>query len=304
MSLLVAGTVAIDNVKTPDANETSLLGGSAAYAALSAALFTKPVHLVSIVGHDYPAAHLTMLESKGVDLSGVERSDGESFTWSGEYFDDLNTRETTAVGLNVLEDWKVTIPGELGSTSEILILANMSPDNQIQTLDACPGAKFVIADTMDLWIDIARERLMEVLARIDVLVINDSEAKMFAGTSNAIVAGDELLKAGPKNVIVKLGEYGALLFSQSGEFFRCGAYPLRSVVDPTGAGDSFLGGLAGYLDTNNAYEPTFEQLKQGMIRGTVAASFTCEEFSTRRIEAVDPQMLQERLDEFNRFHAI
>jgi sugar/nucleoside kinase (ribokinase family) len=312
-AVLVGGTIAIDHVKTPDAEGIELLGGSAAYAALAATFYAPEVHLVGIVGKDFPARHLAMLEGRGVKLEGVERSDGDSFTWSGEYLENLNERVTHRVGLNVLENWQVKVPA-LIAAARVVVLANMSPDNQLQMLEQCTGApRFVIADTMDLWIGIANERLHEVLKRLDLFVINESEAREFAGTANLVEAGRILLGKGPKFVVIKLGEFGAMLFSGNGgaadslpcpdTFFRCAAFPLRGIVDPTGAGDSFLGGLAGYLAARAGGDFSFENIRQAVARGSVVASFTCEEFSTRRLEGITAATVEERLEAFRKMTA-
>ena len=297
MSVLVAGTIAIDHVKTPDAEASDLLGGSASYAALSAALLGAEAHLIGIVGHDYPQKHLDMLRNEGVLLAGVEHSDGESFSWSGEYFDDLNKRVTHRVALNVLEDWQPKVP-DSARDCELVVLANMSPDNQLSVLEQCQKPSFVVADTMDLWIEIATARLHDVLQRIDLFVINDSEARELAGVRNLVLAGEKLLDKGPEHVVIKLGEYGALLFGPEGFFFRCGAFPLRDVKDPTGAGDSFLGGLAGWLDGQGISKPDFEQLKRAIAYGSVAASFTCEDFSTLRLEDIGREDIEARFKLF------
>ncbi|OYV05727.1 MAG: hypothetical protein CFE26_10100, partial [Verrucomicrobiales bacterium VVV1] len=270
-AILVVGTIAIDNVKTPQASEVNLLGGSASYAALAASYSGCPVHLVGIIGHDFPSQHLAMLENHGITLDGIERSDGASFSWSGEYHENMNDRTTHQVAINVLENWQVKIPADLRS-APLVVLANMSPENQMQVIDQCEAASssnpqsaisnprssspFLIADTMDLWINIANERLHDVLKRVDLFVINEGEAREFVGTSNLILAGQRLLKKGPRHVVIKLGEFGAMLFSAPSNgpwslsedtFFRCAAFPLTEVADPTGAGDSFLGALAGHL---------------------------------------------------------
>jgi len=269
MAVITGGTIAIDNVKTPKAEASQLLGGSAAYASLAASYFDTPVHLVGIVGHDYPKEHLNMLESHGVTLTGVEKSDQESFTWTGEYMENMNDRETHAVALNVLEGWSVKIPDEIAD-SEIVVLANMSPDNQLEMLAQCNHSnRFVIADTMDLWINIAKDKLHEVLGKIDLLVLNESEAQMLAETSNLVEAGARLLEKGPKNVIIKLGEFGAALYSKNGDRFRCAAWPLEDVADPTGAGDSFLGAMAGYLSALKKDSFSVGDLSQAMVRGSV-----------------------------------
>ena len=300
LSIVVGGTIAIDNVKTPFADETDLLGGSASYAALAASFYSKPVHLVGIVGKDFPARHLSMLESRGISLADVERSEGDSFTWSGEYFNNMNERTTHRVGLNVLENWEVKVNGA-AAKSAFVVLANMSPDNQLQMLEQCSATdRFVIADTMDLWIEIANERLHDVLKKIDLFVINDGEARDFAQTHNLLQAGRTLLAKGPRHVVIKLGEFGAMLFS-AGEkplFFRSHAYPLEEVVDPTGAGDSFLGALAGYLAAKGSTSPDFETLRHAVVHGSVLASFTCEAFSTRKLEQLDEATLKERMDHF------
>jgi sugar/nucleoside kinase (ribokinase family) len=296
----IGGTIAIDHVKTPEAEGTNLLGGSAAYAALAASFFTQPVSLIGIIGHDFPQEHLDMLESRGICLMGVERSENESFTWSGEYHANMNERTTHRVGLNVLEDWSVKIPESVRSAG-IVVLANMSPDNQLEMLGQMNGAAaapFVIADTMDLWISIANERLHEVLPKLDLFVLNEGEARELAGTSNLVKAGRILLEKGPRHVVVKLGEFGAMLFSPGGEIFRSSAWPLDAVADPTGAGDTFLGAMAGYLAAQGAppYHPA--ALRQAVVQGSILASFTCEAFSTRRLESLAQADLDQRLEAF------
>lgn len=300
-SVAIGGTIAIDHVKTPEAEGANLLGGSAAYAALAASFFTKPVSLIGIIGHDFPAEHLEMLEGRGICLKGVERSENESFTWSGEYHANMNERTTHRVGLNVLEGWKVKVP-ESARATDIVVLANMSPDNQLEMLGQMDGAsaqRFVIADTMDLWISIANERLHEVLPKLDLFVLNEGEARELAGTSNLVKAGRLLLEKGPRHIVVKLGEFGAMLFSASGDVFRCPAWPLDHVADPTGAGDTFLGAMAGYLAAHGGRADS-ETLRRAIIQGSILASFTCEAFSTRRLEALEAGDLEQRLAEFRR----
>ncbi len=304
MPLVIAGSIAIDNVKTPSETQNGLLGGSASYAALAASLFCKPVHLVGIIGHDFPPQHLELLGSRGVNLDGIERSSGESFTWTGEYHDDMNTRTTHKVGINVLEHWLPKVPTAVQNSAKVVVLANMSPDNQLQTLEQCTGAEFVAADTMDLWIEIANDRLHEVLKKIDLLVINDGEAKEFAGTTNLIEAGRRLQAKGPRFVVVKRGEHGSYLFGEKADdFFSCSAYPLPSVFDPTGAGDSFLGGLAGWLAANGKHQPTFDELKTAVVHGSVTASFTCEAFSTQRLQGVSADDVAARIAKLRSYTA-
>ncbi len=306
--IVIGGTIAIDHVKTPEAEGANLLGGSAAYAALAASFFSRPVSLIGIIGHDFPQEHLAMLEGRGVLLDGVERSENESFTWSGEYHANMNERTTHRVGLNVLESWQVKVPA-VSAGAQIVVLANMSPDNQMEMLGQCgisergTGERFVIADTMDLWIEIANERLHEVLPHLDLFVLNEGEARELAGTSNLIKAGGLLLEKGPKHVVVKLGEFGAILFSSNSagsgiELFRASAWPLEAVADPTGAGDTFLGAMAGYLAAQGAPPYDTAALRQAIVQGSMLASFTCEAFSTRRLEELSMEDLAERLELF------
>lgn len=303
MAVITGGTIAIDNVKTPKAEASQLLGGSAAYASLAASYFDQPVHLVGIIGADYPQEHLDMLESHKITLDGVERSDQESFTWTGEYMENMNDRETHAVALNVLENWSVDIPESIAS-SDIIVLANMSPQNQLEMLEQCTAdERFVIADTMDLWINIANEQLHEVLTQLDLLVLNESEARLLAKTSNLIEAGKILLSKGPANVIIKLGEFGATLFNQKGEIFRCPGWPLEELADPTGAGDSFVGAMAGYLSALNKQEFSLTELSQAMVRGSVVASFTCEAFSTQKLQAITLAEINARLEKLHQISA-
>jgi sugar/nucleoside kinase (ribokinase family) len=305
-SIVIGGTIAIDHVKTPEAEAQNLLGGSAAYAALASSFFSRPVNLIGIIGHDFPKEHLDMLENQGVSLGGVERSENESFTWSGEYHANMNDRTTHRVGLNVLESWQVKVPAESAS-SEIVVLANMSPDNQLEMLTQCGALKgvngnatgrFIIADTMDLWIEIANARLHEVLPHLDLFVLNEGEARDLAGTTNLIKAGRLLLGKGPGHVVVKLGEFGAMLFSPGGEVFRCSAYPLEQVADPTGAGDTFLGGMAGFLASKGHPPYSTAVLREAIIKGSILASFTCEAFSTRKLEGLTEADIEARLQAF------
>ncbi len=301
LPVVVGGTIAIDNVKTPTAEETNLLGGSASYASLAASYFASPVHLVGVVGQDFPTQHLQMLERHGVTLDGVARSEGASFTWSGEYFQNMNDRTTHDVAVNVLEDWTVSLPETIAS-APVMVLANMSPQNQQQMLEQSTATeRFVLADTMDLWIEIARDELNEVLKGIDLFVINEGEAREFAGTPNLIQAGRLLLQKGPRYVVIKLGEFGAILFGPTDDkhgLFRCSAFPLEEVCDPTGAGDTFLGALAGFLASRGHLNFSFEEIRDAVVRGSVVASFTCEAFSTRRLEDLPEEELIGRMELF------
>ncbi|MFT4637291.1 MAG: sugar/nucleoside kinase (ribokinase family) [Verrucomicrobiales bacterium] len=299
MSVLVAGTIAIDDIKTPTVSHKNLLGGSACYAAISSSYFA-PTVLQGIVGQDFPKEHVETLKKHGIDLGGVEFSDGKTFYWSGEYFDDLNTRETLDVQLNVIEDYHPKLAENVAS-SKIVLLANMSPVTQMEVLEQCK-ADFIIADTMDLWINVTLEPLKALLKKINLLVLNDSEAKQLAETNNLITAGNRLREMGPDYVVVKKGEHGSLLFAKD-HFFTCGAFPLHEVLDPTGAGDTFAGALAGHLAKSEG-PIEFKDLCQGVVHGTVMASFVCEEFSTRRLHEISPETIQARYDEFIRYTSV
>ncbi|MGJ8633283.1 MAG: PfkB family carbohydrate kinase [Luteolibacter sp.] len=306
--VLVGGSIAIDNIKTPTAEGKNLLGGSASFTGFAASYFTSPVHLVGIIGKDFPQEHLDLFTSKGISTDGLERSEGDTFSWSGEYHENMNDRDTLEVAINVLEDWTPKVPAEMAS-APIAVLANMHPINQLQMIEQLTAEKpFIAADTMDLWITIANDDLHKVLEKIDLLVINESEARDFCKTSNLILAGERLLEKGPENVIIKLGEFGAILFGKNMDgstdhvlpgkdfkLFRCAAFPLTEVSDPTGAGDSFLGALAGYLASTGKTEFGFDEIRKGIAYGSVVASFTCEAFSANRLAHVSREEIDERL---------
>ena len=301
MSVLVSGSIAIDNVKTQKASQENLLGGSASYAAIAASFF-GPSGIVGVVGHDFPEEHLGLLKSRDINLEGIEFSEGETFRWSGEYMEDMNDRESLEVALNVLESWKPAVADSQKGAS-INLLANAHPLNQHEVIDQLgDGPSFTIADTMDLWIQISRDELERLLKRIDLLVLNDSEAKLMMDTSNIVAAGKALREMGPKYVIVKKGEHGAMLFGED-EFFTCPAFPLHDVFDPTGAGDTFIGGFAGYLASLGKDEFSFDDLTSAIARGTIVASFTCESFSTHAVEALTEDAFNERLEAFRGYCA-
>lgn len=309
-SILIGGSIAIDHIKTPVAEGKNLLGGSASYTAIAASYFTSPVHLVGIIGKDFPQEHLDLFTSKNISTSGLERSDGDTFSWSGEYRENMNDRDTLAVAVNVLENWTPNVPSEM-TGSPVVVLANMHPVNQLQMIDQLTAKNpFIAADTMDLWITIANDDLHKVLKKIDLLVINESEARDFCKTSNLIVAGNTLLEKGPTHVIIKLGEFGAFLFSkhpadsppteftlpcEKFDLFRCAAFPLRQVADPTGAGDSFLGALAGYLASTGKKSYSFDDIRKAVVYGSVVASFTCEAFSANRLANITREDIDSRL---------
>ncbi len=293
--VIIGGTIAIDNVSTPTASVENVLGGSAAFASVSCSYFTDSTHLLGVVGCNFPQDFLTLFSEKGINLEGIEKSEKESFVWTGKYLEGMAERETIDVAINVLEDWQVKVPSSVANCP-IVVLANMSPENQLQMLDQITAPnKFVIADTMDLWINVAREQLENVLTKINCLVLNEGEAKMLSGESNLILAGEKLRALGPEYVIIKVGEFGSYLFGANDTFYRVPAFPLKNFVDPTGAGDSFLGAMAGYLSGLRKTDFSALELRDGMVRGSVASSFTCEDFSTHALEAASPADMDSRM---------
>jgi cytidine kinase len=303
MSTFISGSIALDHVKTQTASQENLLGGSASYAAIAASFF-GPTGICGVVGHDFPSEHLELFKSRKINLDSVEFSTGSTFRWTGEYAEDMNDRETLDVALNVLESWQPKVAASQLKETRINLLANAHPANQHSVIDQLgEGPVFTIADTMDLWIQIARDELERLLKRVDLLVLNDSEAKMLMDTTNSVAAGQGLLKMGPRYVIVKKGEHGAMLFGQD-EFFTCPAFPLNQVFDPTGAGDTFIGAFAGYLNQLGRQEFSFADLVAGIVRGTIVASFTCESFSTHAIEGLDQAKFDARLAAFQGYCAV
>jgi sugar/nucleoside kinase (ribokinase family) len=295
MSVLVVGSVALDTVKTPVEEHADLLGGSASYAAVGASFFT-PVKLVGVVGEDFPEDHLAFLRGRQIDLGGLQQLPGKTFRWSGEYMWDMNIRETRSVELNVFEHFTPTLPAPYVD-SPFVLLANIAPSLQSHVLDQMERPRFVIADTMDLWINIARGDLEALLRRVDMLILNDGEARQFTGETSLIKAGHKIRSMGPQFVAIKKGEHGCLLFGQN-DFFSCAAYPLEDIHDPTGAGDTFAGGLAGYLAANATGPVTFEQLRHGVVFGSVLASFNVEAFSLERLRTLTQNDIDARYQAF------
>jgi cytidine kinase len=299
MNVLVAGSTALDSIKTPWRENPRLLGGSASHAALAASFFA-PVRLVGVVGEDFPKRYLALYRKHAIDLAGLQHAAGRTFHWSGEYEVNLNNRRTLKTELGVLEHFDPVLPRAYRQTPFVL-LANNAPALQHRVLDQIRRPRFVVADTMDLWLDIALKELLRLLRRIDALVLNDSEARHLAKEDNVVAAAKHIHRFGPKFVIVKKGEHGALL-SYPGGMFLAPAFPLMKVVDPTGAGDSFAGGLLGYLASRRG--SMVAHLKRGMIYGSVVASFCCEGFGltrTSRVTRSDIEYRVRQLDELARF---
>ncbi len=295
MSVLIVGSIALDTVKTPVEEHSDLLGGSASYAALGASLFS-PVKLVGVVGDDFPAAEFEFWKTRNIDATGVQRVRGKTFRWSGEYAWDMNTRETRSVALNVFEHFRPDLPQSFRN-SDFVLLANIAPALQAHVLDQVARPRFVVADTMDLWIETARADLDTLLARVDLLILNDSEAREMTKETSLIKAGKKIRAAGPQYVAIKKGEHGALLFGEN-EFFSCGAYPLEDIHDPTGAGDTFAGGVAGYLAAAQGGRPGFAALRRAIIYGSVVASFSVEAFSLDRLRTLTEGEISTRYEMF------
>ena len=297
MSVLVVGTTALDSIKTPYRENPRLLGGSASHAAVASS-FLSPTRLVGVVGDDFPSKYLALYKRHKIDTSGLERiKAGITFHWSGEYEINMNNRRTLETVLGVIEHWQPTLPDSFLETPYVL-LANISPQIQIHVLEQLRKPKFVIADTMDLWINIALNELLRLLKRVDCLVLNDGEARQLVKENNIVAALTKLHKLGPKYVIVKRGEHGSLLSSPSG-LFVAPAYPLKKVVDPTGAGDSFVGGLLGYLARQKS--GTIDRnLRRAILYGSVVASFCCEGFGLTATTRVGLSDIQARVKELEK----
>ncbi|HEV3417278.1 MAG TPA: PfkB family carbohydrate kinase [Pirellulales bacterium] len=299
MPLLVVGSVALDSVETPSQRRDDVLGGSAVFFSYAASFFCG-VRLVGAVGEDWPSEHTQMLAGRGIDLSGLQIiPGGKTFRWRGKYEPNMNDRETLEVHLNVLGTFDPVLPEEFRE-SKFLFLANGAPTLQMKVLDQVDGAILTVADTMDLWINNERKELDRLLRRIDGLVLNDSEAKLLTGDENLVRAGHKVRRMGPKFVIIKKGEHGAMFFGEH-ETYVMPAFPTADVVDPTGAGDSFAGGMMGYLAEQGNFEP--RTLKEAMAYGIVVASFAVEDFSLDRLQKIDRRDLDRRLAEYKRMMA-
>jgi cytidine kinase len=296
MPLLVVGSVALDSIETPVARRDDVLGGSAVHFSYAATYFA-PVRLVGVVGDDWPEAHTELLRERGIDTSGLQVvRGGKTFRWRGRYHDNMNDRDTLEVHLNVFEHFDPVLPDEF-RRCHYVFLANGSPTLQLKVLDQVPAARLAVADTMDLWIEIERDALMELLRRIDGLVLNDAEARLLTEDDNLVRAGHAVREMGPKFVIIKKGEHGAMFFGER-ETYVLPAYPTAKIVDPTGAGDSFAGGMMGYLAQQGNFEP--ETLKTAMAYGILVASFNVEDFSLDRLRTIRREDLEQRMQQYRR----
>lgn len=299
MSVLIVGSTALDSIKTPKASNPRLLGGSASHAAVAASFFTD-VNLVGVVGDDFPRKYTALYKRHGLDLTGLQVKPGKTFHWAGEYEVNMNRRRTLATELGVFETFTPHLPDGYRS-SQFVLLANIAPALQHHVLDQMQKPKFVAADTMDLWLNIALKDLLALLKRVDLFVLNDSEAHQLTEEDNVIAALPKLHRLGPKFVIIKKGEHGAIL-SGPGGLFIAPAYPLKKVVDPTGAGDSFVGGLMGYLAGSKG--PIETNLRRAIIYGSVTASFCCEGFGLSRTTRTTRADIEKRVKELLRLAAV
>ncbi|MGQ0668002.1 MAG: PfkB family carbohydrate kinase [Nitrospiraceae bacterium] len=293
--LLVVGSVALDTVKTPFGEEADVLGGSATYFSTAASFFTS-VALIAVVGDDFPPRHIAFLKSRGIDLTGLEQRSGATFRWKGEYTHQLNEAHTLETQLNVFETFRPKIPDSYRSP-DVLFLGNIDPELQLDVLQKVERPALVACDTMNFWIHGKRDALWRVLEKVDVLIINDGEARALGEDSNLVRVAKLVLSRGPKHLIIKRGEYGVLMFNEQ-QVFGAPAFPLEDVRDPTGAGDTFAGGFLGYLAATGNRSP--EALKQAIIFGSVMASFTVEAFSLDRLRILDYKEIQTRFREFKR----
>lgn len=296
MNLLTVGTVAFDNIETPKGKAEKVIGGAATYISLAASYFVDKVSIVSIIGGDFPAAELKYMEKKGINLDGLQiEQDGKSFFWGGKYHDNMNKRDTIFTELNVLADFKPKVP-KASKNAKYLMLGNLTPDDQLSTIkqmDKRP--KLIALDTMNFWMDTAMKDLKKVIKKVDILTINDEEARQLSGEYSLVKAAKVIHKMGPKYLVIKKGEHGALVFHED-KIFSAPALPLAEVNDPTGAGDTFAGGMMGYLASTN--KTGWEQMKTAVIYGSAMASFCVEDFSVGRLKGLKKSEINKRVKEF------
>lgn len=295
MSILVVGSVALDTVETPFARAEEILGGAASFFSTAASLYSQ-VNLVAVVGSDFPQEHLDFLRSRNINLDGLQIQEGRTFRWTGRYHMDMNSRDTLDTQLGVFAGFHPVIPAAY-LESELLFLANIQPELQMEVLQAAPRARLTVLDTMELWIVTAREQLTEVMKRVDVLLMSEEEVRQYTGCASILKGVRELFALGLKYVIVKQGSYGALLFGSDGTYFSAPTYPLEEVADPTGAGDAFAGGFLGYLSTvacqaDERYSTN--DLKRAVVHGNLIGSFACEDFSITRLRTLTMNDVAER----------
>ncbi len=296
MSLISVGTMAFDAIETPFGKANKIVGGSAMYAAYAASYFVKPVQQISIIGYDFPADELTCMKKRGIVMDGVELvKNKKSFFWKGKYHEDMNSRDTLVTDLNVLADFNPVVP-KTYQGADFLLLGNLMPKLQLSVIDQLQKKpKLIVMDTMNFWMETAMPDLKEVLQRVDLLMVNDAEARELTQQYSLIKAANKILEMGPKYLIIKKGEHGALLFYKNKVFFAP-AFPLEDVFDPTGAGDTFAGGFMGYLAKTNSI--SFENMKKAIIIGSVMASFCVEKFGNTRLKELNRSDINKRLKKF------
>lgn len=296
MSLLVVGTVAFDDIETPFGRAEMVVGGAATYIALAASYYTKKVQIVSVVGDDFPQADLDDLRARGIDLAGLQVKAGEkSFFWAGKYHYNMNDRDTLDTQLNVLADFDPILPADY-QTPEYVMLGNLTPAVQMRVIDQLKKRpKLIALDTMNFWMNTAMDELLKVIGKIDMLLINDEEAKQLSGEHSLVKAAAVIHEMGPRFLVIKKGEHGALLFANN-EVFFAPALPLADVFDPTGAGDTFAGGFMGYLASTD--DLSFDNMKRAVVYGSAMASFCVEKFSTERLKELDDDQITERMFRF------
>jgi len=292
--VFIMGSIALDSLKTPFGERKEVLGGSVSYASVASSLFAQ-TNIVGVVGEDFPQEHIDLLVSKGVDVEGLEKASGKTFRWDGYYEYDMNQAHTLDTQLNVFADFCPKIP-ESYRDSKFIFLANIHPTLQLNVLNQFENPEFVMLDTMNLWINTTKEELLKVISRVDLMLVNDAEARQLCETPNLVEAANKILAQGPQYVIIKKGEHGALLFTKSGQIFSAPAFPLEVIKDPTGAGDTFAGGFIGYL--SSCGEINFEQMKKAVVVGSALASFTAEDFSLDKLKTVTREDLCARYCEF------
>ncbi len=297
MSILIVGSVAFDTIETPFARKERVIGGSCTYSAIAASLFSD-VGIVAVVGEDFKDEHFNILANKNVDTKGVQKQKGKSFFWEGRYHIDMNTRDTIKTELNVFENFDPDIPENYKQKS-FLFLANIDPVLQLKVLNSMKDLKFVLCDTMNLWIDIKKQELIEVFKKVDCVVLNDSEIRQFSGVPNLLLGAREIRKLGPDYVIIKKGEHGATLIGPEGLYFSIPSYPVENVIDPTGAGDSFAGAFIGFLAKQNNINEDI--LKKAIVYGNAVASYTVEGFSIDRLCEITINDVNNRIEQIKKY---
>lgn len=299
MSILVVGSVALDSVETPYGKVQNALGGSATYFSISASFFTNDIKLVAVIGEDFPNEYIEFLRSKGIDLEGLEQAKGKTFRWAGRYGANLSGAETLSTELNVFESFSPKIP-ESYQNAEYIFLANINPELQLEVLKQMKNAKLIVCDTMNLWIAERKEKLLETIRHVDILIINDAEARQLTGEQKVDMAARKILEYGPSRVVIKKGEHGAITLTNE-TYFSSPAYPLKRVLDPTGAGDTFAGGFLGYLASTN--DLSEQNIRKAIVYGTVMASFNVEDFSINRQLLLTKEEIESRFAEIKKITA-